>query len=80
MEDKKEVFTGSVIFFSNAYGFIEWEKDGVKQNDVFVHWTDIDVPSGYKTLKKGQAVSFELGTNHKSQPKAVLVKILEVKK
>lgn len=73
--NKKE--HGEVIFFNAAkgYGFIEWRKNGVSQEDLFIHWSDIDM-NGYKVLYKAQQVEFELGVNNKGQPKAVLVKIL----
>ncbi len=76
-DSKKEVFVGTVIWFRLVMGFIQWEKDGVQQKDMFCHFSDlIDIP-GYKTLYKGQRVSFEIGTNHKNQPKAISVKVLE---
>lgn len=48
---------GTVKWFNDAkgYGFIE--HDGGR--DVFVHYSAIQV-EGYKTLKEGQSVSFEL--------------------
>ena len=75
MNTKKE--KGQVIFFNatKGYGFIEWKKDGVPQEDLFIHWSDIDM-NGYKVLYKAQGVEFELGTNNKGQPKAILVKVL----
>jgi len=72
---KKEIYTGTVIWFHKNYGFIAWSKDGVVQSDLFCHFSDIDV-EGFKTLAKGQKVSFELGVNHNNQPKAVAVKVL----
>lgn len=71
-----EVYTGNVIWFKFSMGFIEWSKDGVKQKDMFVHYSDINM-AGYKTLIAGQKVSFEVGINHKNQPKAVNVQIIE---
>jgi len=49
---------GTVKWFSNSkgYGFIS-PKDG--GNDVFAHFSAIEM-DGYKTLKQGQEVSFEL--------------------
>lgn len=48
---------GKVKWFNETkgYGFIE--QDG--GNDVFVHYTAIRM-EGYRTLKEGQAVEFEL--------------------
>ena len=58
--------TGRVKWFNNAkgYGFILPEHEG---EDYFVHYSSI-VMQGYKTLKAGQQVSFEMidgpkGTN-----------------
>ena len=49
--------TGKVKWFNNAkgYGFI-LPDDG--NEDLFVHYSAIEM-DGYKTLKAGQAVSFE---------------------
>lgn len=76
----KEVLFGTVVFFGskskdkkhNNYGFI------ARPNlpDLFVHWSDISDMEGYKTLKEGQKVSFQLGTNHNGQPKAINVKVI----
>jgi CspA family cold shock protein len=50
--------TGTVKWFNNAkgYGFILPDQGG---EDLFVHYTSI-VMDGYKTLKAGQAVSFDV--------------------
>ena len=50
--------TGTVKWFNNAkgYGFI-LSSDGV--NDIFAHYSAITM-DGYKTLKAGQEVSYEL--------------------
>ena len=50
--------TGHVKWFNNAkgYGFILPEDES---GDYFVHFSSI-VMDGYKTLKAGQAVSFEM--------------------
>ena len=49
--------TGIVKWFNNAkgFGFILPEGGGA---DIFAHYSSIDM-EGYKTLKAGQAVSFE---------------------
>lgn len=74
-----EVYSGKVIWFNKlGIGFLEWEKEGTKQADMFVHYSDLAM-EGFKMLHKGQDVSFEVGVNHKGQPKAVNVKILEQK-
>ena len=50
--------SGKVKWFNNAkgYGFIN-EDD--KDEDLFAHYSAIEM-EGYKTLKAGQAVSFEI--------------------
>ena len=50
--------TGQVKWFNNAkgYGFILSENSG---EDYFAHYTSIQM-DGYKTLKAGQVVSFEI--------------------
>jgi CspA family cold shock protein len=55
---------GTVKWFSNqkGYGFITTE-DG---KDVFVHHTSI-LGDGYKTLKEGQSVEFEVGQGPKGE-------------
>lgn len=46
-----------VKWFNNAkgYGFIEREQE----EDIFIHYTNIE-KEGYKTLKEGQLVEFDL--------------------
>ena len=50
--------TGSVKWFNNAkgYGFISPDGGGT---DVFAHFSAINM-DGYKTLKQGQKVEFDL--------------------
>ncbi|MDU9392341.1 cold shock domain-containing protein CspD [Pseudomonas japonica] len=50
--------SGKVKWFNNAkgYGFIN--EDG-KSDDLFAHYSAIQM-DGYKTLKAGQAVTFEI--------------------
>jgi cold shock protein len=73
-----EVFYGEVIWFDpkRGFGFIDWEIDGVKQKDLFVHFSDITV-EGFKTLFKGQKTSFGLGVNKNGVAKAVNVLVLK---
>jgi CspA family cold shock protein len=77
MEDN-QILAGTVVWFNNKknFGFIQWEKDGVQQRDIFVHYSDINI-SGFKTLTKGQRVSFKIGVNHSGDPKAIEVTPLE---
>lgn len=50
--------TGTVKWFNNAkgYGFVTPEQG---EQDIFIHFSAI-VMEGYKTLKEGQRVQFEL--------------------
>jgi len=50
--------TGVVKWFNNAkgYGFV---KPDTMDKDVFVHFSAIDM-DGYRTLKEGQKVEFEI--------------------
>ncbi len=73
-----EKFVGEVIWFDakRGFGFIAWEKEGVKQKDLFVHFSDIDFEV-FKTLYKNQKVSFGLGVNVRGAPKATEVTVLK---
>jgi len=55
--------TGTVKWFSNAkgWGFINAEGS---DEDIFVHYSVVK-GTGFKTLKTGQTVSFELATGSK---------------
>jgi len=50
--------TGTVKWFNNAkgYGFVTPDEGG---QDIFIHFSAITM-DGYKTLKEGQKVQFEL--------------------
>ena len=50
--------TGTVKWFNNAkgYGFVTPDES---DQDVFIHFSSIDM-DGYKTLKEGQRVEFEM--------------------
>ena len=76
-KDNKSVFYGEVIWFNakSGYGFIEWSMAGVKQKDLFVHFSDVEC-EGFKTLYKEQKVSFGLGENKRGEPKAIDVSVL----
>lgn len=54
---------GIVKWFNNSkgYGFIESD-DG--QDDIFAHFSCVEM-EGYKTLKRGQKVSFDVNTGPK---------------
>ena len=72
---------GTVIWFDPkpGYGFIEWDGQEETEEDMFVHFSDINL-EGFKTLKKGQRVSFGVGKNNKGEPKAIDVTILDEEK
>lgn len=74
---KDVYYDGTVIWFDNrnGYGFIQWSIGLKAQEDMFVHFSDINC-DGFKTLKKGQKVRFAIGQNNRSQPKAVDVTML----
>lgn len=73
MNDDK-IYYGEVVFFSavRGYGFLQWDIDGVQQDDMFIHYSNI-IMDGYKTIAKGQRVSFSIGTNDRGEPKAINV-------
>ncbi len=54
---------GTVKWFNNAkgYGFIRPQEGG---EDVFAHYSSIEM-DGYKSLKAGQEVSFEMAPGPK---------------
>lgn len=55
--------TGTVKWFNNAkgFGFILPEDGG---DDLFAHYSSIEM-EGYKTLKAGQAVNYEISNTEK---------------
>jgi CspA family cold shock protein len=67
-----ERITGTVKWFSNVkgYGFIERE-DGP---DVFVHFTAIQ-EDGYRSLKEGESVEFDIETGDKGPQAANVTKM-----
>lgn len=67
------MLVGVVVSFDeeNGYGFIDSKEAG----KVFVHHSNIDM-EGFKTLSKGERVSFELEIG-KRGPEAKLVRKME---
>jgi len=65
-------FKGVVKWFndSKGYGFIQREDD----SDVFVHFSAIE-GDGYKTLKEGQEVEFEIAETPKGVQATKVVRI-----
>jgi len=55
--------TGTVKWFNNAKGYGFVTPDGSTQ-DVFIHFSAIDM-DGYKTLKEGQKVQFDISEGPK---------------
>ena len=70
-------FIGEVLWFDpkRGYGFVGWEKDGNKQKDLFIHFSDIAC-EGFKTLNKGQKVSFSMGVNNHGDPKGTEITLV----
>ena len=65
------MYTGTVKWFNNAkgYGFLGHDNGP----DVFVHFSSIQV-EGYKSLKEGEAVEFDVVLGEKGRPQADKVK------
>jgi len=78
MSEDKAVYYGEVIFFDpkKGYGFATWDIDGVKQKDIFIHFSDL-VMDGFKTVYKNQKISFSVGVNMRGEPKAICVEVLK---
>jgi len=57
--------TGKVSWFDpkKGIGFIERDNG---EKDLFVHWSNVAM-EGFKTLKPGQIVSFDIGENHRGE-------------
>lgn len=74
---EEDWFYGEVVWFhaDRGYGFLSWEKNGVKQKDMFTHYSDITM-NGFKQLKAGQKVKFQLGTNKSGDPKAINIMVI----
>lgn len=66
-------FAGRVQWFNNAKGYGFLGRDGGP--DVFVHYSSI-MSSGYKSLKEGQPVEFDVIQGDKG-PQADQVKLID---
>ena len=60
--------TGTVKWFNNSkgYGFLGRDDGGA---DVFAHYTSIE-RDGYKTLREGEPVTFEVVPGERGRPQA----------
>ena len=60
--------TGTVKWFNDAkgFGFIKPDNGG---EDLFAHFSAINMP-GFKTLKEGQKVSFDITDGNKGKKQA----------
>ena len=73
MSDENKVYYGQIVWFAKGMGFIKQDESEV---DMFVHYSDISM-EGFKTLSKGQLVSYQVGTNRRGQPKAINVIVIK---
>ena len=69
---------GTIKWFSNSKGFGFIVNENSTQ-DIFVHYSSI-VSEGYKTLKSGQAVNYEIKEGEKGLHAANVVPLLTAKK
>ena len=60
-KEMEAMLVGTVKWFNNpkGYGFIQ-AQEATENQDVLIHYSVIDM-DGFKTLKAGQVVSFEIG-------------------
>jgi CspA family cold shock protein len=65
-------FTGKVVWFNNAKGFGFLSREGGP--DVFVHYSSIQF-DGYKTLKEGDPVEFDVIQGGKGPQADKVVKV-----
>ena len=65
---------GTVLWFdvSKGYGFIK-ESGGT---DLFCHYSDIAM-DGFKVLRHGQVVEYDVGKNHAGRDKAIMIRVVE---
>ena len=70
-------YIGEVKWFNNSkgYGFLGHEG----ASDVFVHYSAIQ-SDGYKSLKEGDAVEFDIVQGEKGRPQADAVKLLRAQR
>jgi CspA family cold shock protein len=73
MDDVSKTYLGLVVWFSKGYGFI---KPDIGDKDIFVHFSDLEI-LGFKTLQKGERVSYKIGKNKRGQDKAIDVSVIK---
>jgi CspA family cold shock protein len=81
-ESTEERITGRVKWFNNkaGFGFVTAVDGELKDKDVFVHYSSINVPEDqYKYLVQGEYVDFELTNSEKSEHEFHAVNISGVK-
>lgn len=68
------MITGIVKWFNNAkgYGFVKADN---REEDIFVHFSAIEM-DGYRTLREGQRVEFELSQGPKGLHAARVQRVL----
>ena len=74
--------TGKVKWFNNkaGFGFVTAVEGDLKDKDVFVHYSSINVPDDqYRYLMQGEYVDFELSKSEKSEHEFHAVNISGVK-
>ena len=64
---------GTVKWFDGRKGFGFITPEDNPEKDVFVHYSDIEGQEGFRNLKDGQTVEYELGKNEKGE-KAIKVR------
>lgn len=69
-----ERFEGEICWFCNKQGFGFISRPD--KSDIFLHWSDINC-SGFKTVKKGQKVTFTIGKNNRGIDKATDVIVVK---
>jgi cold shock protein len=66
--EKRKMATGTVKWFNDAKGFGFITPDGGGE-DLFAHFSSIN-SAGFKSLKDGQKVSFEVGAGNNGKKRA----------
>jgi CspA family cold shock protein len=81
-EQSQQRITGRVKWFNNkaGFGFVTAVEGDLKEKDVFVHYSSINVPDDqYKYLVQGEYVDFELTDSEKSEHEFHAINISGVK-